>query len=94
MRPTGIYRWHENEQSLRSRRSRDLTAIGKHRVNAATVVSLGTIALGCWAFHLGRSWESVPLRLGGLLMLIVRRLANVFNRRPGSRAIHGSPPEP
>ena len=93
MRPTGFYRWYENEQSLRSRRSRDLTAIGKHRVNAATVVSLGAIALGGWAFHLGRSWELVPLGLGGLLVLDVLELAIVFKMRPGSRAIHGGPPE-
>ena len=94
MRPTGFYRWYENEQSLRSRRSRDLTAVGRQCVNVATVVSLGTIALGGWAFHLGRSWEPVPLGLGGLLMLVVRKLASVFKRRPGPRAIHGSPPEP
>ena len=94
MRSTGFCRWYENEQSLRSRRSRDLTAIGMHRVNAATVVSLEAIALGGWAFRLGRSWEPVPLRLGGLLMLVVPELASVFKRRPGPRAIHGSPPEP
>ena len=84
----------ENEQSIRSRRTRGLTAIGKHRGNAATVVSLGAIALGGWGVHLGRSWEFVPLGLGGLLVLIARGLANVFKRLPGSRAIHGSPPEP
>lgn len=43
----------ENEQSIRSRRTRGLTAIGKHRVNTATLVSFGAIALVGWVCHLG-----------------------------------------
>lgn len=82
-----------NEQSLRSRQSRNLTSLGKHRINAATVVSLAVIGLAGGAFYLGHSWESVPLGLGGLLTLFVRELASAFKSRKDSRVTRKRPPE-
>jgi uncharacterized membrane protein len=83
----------ENEQSLRSRQSRNLTSLSKHRINAATVVSLAVIGLAGGAFYLGHSWESVPLGLGGLLTLFVRELASAFKSRKDSRVTRKRPPE-
>lgn len=64
----------EKEQSIRSKQSEETASISKHRINAATVISLAVICPGGFGFYLGYGWQGVPLGLGGLITLFLREL--------------------
>ena len=75
----------EKEQSIRSKQSEETASISKHRINAATVISLAVICLGGLGFYLGYEWQGVPLGLGGLVTLFLREILSAAKSRTSRR---------
>ncbi len=64
----------ETEQSLRSKAAEGSLSLGKHRIYAASLISLAVIGLAGVGFYSGYAWQSLPLGFAGIISLFLREI--------------------
>ena len=69
----------EQEERISARQERFRT--DRFRISAATIVSVGMIALAGVGFYLDYPWQAVPIGFFGIGSLLLRELIKVFRSR-------------
>ena len=72
----------EGEQEIRQEAQRGAIANDRRKINAATTIGVGMLAVAALATWLGQVWIAIPIGLAGLITTLVRL---ILGRPPRSK---------